>query len=183
VLSAGLLGAVVLIAWTFVVNGVLGFQSRLDMKQIPAERQVYEVLQQHIVEPGRYIFNPPSTTAGQPPGEGPVFSALFSGVGHEAAGGLMVVGLVGFLLAPLLGAWLLAQASDQILASHLRKVLFFVALGLLLALVADIPKYGIGNYPLPDALAYAGNRLVAWTLVGLVVAWRITPRSGGGSES
>jgi len=59
VLSAGVLGAVVLIVWTIVVNGVFGFQSSIDMKQVPAEDQVYEVLRQHVVEPGRYILDAP----------------------------------------------------------------------------------------------------------------------------
>ncbi len=52
VIIAGLLGGVVLIAWTFAVNGLLGFKSSMDMNRIPAERQVYEVLKTSITEPG-----------------------------------------------------------------------------------------------------------------------------------
>jgi len=68
VISAGLLGGVVLIAWTFVVNGILGFQARIEMKQIAAERVVYETLKEHIVDPGRYICNPELTAEGRFPG-------------------------------------------------------------------------------------------------------------------
>lgn len=35
VVVPGLLGAVVLIVWTFLVNGLLGFKSRIDMRPVP----------------------------------------------------------------------------------------------------------------------------------------------------
>jgi len=175
VIVAGLLGGVVLIVWTFVVNGLFGFQSRIDMNQIAAEREVYEVLKEHFVQPGRYLCNPAPAADGRGPTEGPVFSVLYSGVGHESAGSLMLSGLLVFLIAPLIGAWLLSQTSRRVRASYLRKVLFFVAIGLLLAVFTDIPKFGIGNYRLADALAFAANNLLMWTIVGLVVAWRIRP--------
>jgi len=88
----------------------------------------------------------------------------------------MLVGFVVFLVAPLIGAWLLSQASNRVQSSYVRKVLFFVALGLLLALTSDIPKFGIGDYPLEDALAFAANRIIVWSLIGLVVAWRTKPQ-------
>jgi len=179
IVSAGFLGGVVLMVWMFVVNGILGFQSRIDMKQIPAERHVYETLKEHIADPGRYVVNPGMTSDGRFPNEEPVFSVLYGGMGHESAGGLMLVGLVGFLLAPIIGAWMLSQTSESVKSSYARKVLFFVAIGLLFALFSDLMKFGIGNYPIEDALAFAVNHVVAWTLVGLVVAWRIRPQSEG----
>jgi uncharacterized membrane protein (DUF485 family) len=51
VVSAGLLGGVVLIVWTFVINGLFGFQARIDMRQLPAEQVVYEALQEHVDTP------------------------------------------------------------------------------------------------------------------------------------
>jgi hypothetical protein len=175
ILGAGLLGALVLIAWTFVVNGVFGLQSRLDMKRVTAEEQVHEAIWDNLSGPGRYIINPPPAPKGVPPGEGPVFSVLFSGVGHPAAGRLMLLDFVLFLLTPLLAAWLLSQASDRVLADYPRKVLFVSALGLLLALACDIPRFGIGGYPPQDALMFAANRLITWTLVGAAISWRLRP--------
>lgn len=176
VIVAGVLGGVVLMVWTFVVNGVLGFQAGIDMKRIPAERQVYELLEEHIADPGRYIFNPEVTPEERFPDGQPVFSVLYSGMGHESAGGLMWVGLMVFLLAPMIGAWMLTQTSERVKSSYGRKVLFFVAIGLLLALFGDLPRFGIGGYPAKDAIAFAMNHIVVWTLVGLVVAWRIQPQ-------
>ena len=175
VISAGLLGGVVLVVWTFIVNGIFGFQANIDMKQVPAERQIYEVLRQHIIDPGRYVFNPELTPEGHTPGKEPVFSVLYGGMGHDSAGGLMMVGLVVFFLAPMIGAWLLSQTSVRVRSSYPRKILFFSAIGFLLALFSDLAKYGIGRYPVNDALAFAANDIVAWILVGLVVGWRIQP--------
>ncbi|MBN1163721.1 MAG: hypothetical protein JXB45_04030 [Candidatus Krumholzibacteriota bacterium] len=176
VISAGLLGAVVLMAWTLIVNGVLRFQASIDMKQISAERQVYEVLKEHITDPGRYVCNPELTSDGRFPNEEPVFSVLYSGRGHESAGGLMFVGLAVFILAPMISAWMLSQMSERIKSSYARKLLFFVAIGLLFALFGDLMRFGIGSYPLKDVTAFAINHIVVWTLVGLVEAWRIQPQ-------
>ena len=170
--------------WTFVVNGILRFQANIDMKRIPAEREVYELLKEHIADPGRYIFNPEVTPEGRFPDGQPVFSVLYGGTGHESAGGLMWVGLAVFLLSPMIGAWMLTQTSERVKSSYGRKVLFFVAIGLLLALFGDLTRFGIGSYPAKDAIAFAVNHVVAWTLVGLVVAWRIRlPKTGAGAAS
>lgn len=175
VIVAGLLGGAVLIVWTFLVNGIFGFQARIDMKQLPAERTVYETLRESNLEPGRYTCNPAPTAEGRSPDSEPVFSILYGGMGHGAAGGLMLVGLVIFILAPMIGAWLLSMTSMRILSSYGRKVLYFTAIGLLFAVFGDLAKFGIGGYPLGDAIALALHSIVVWTVVGLVVAWRIRP--------
>jgi hypothetical protein len=59
-----LLGMIVLMVWGFVINGVFGFNSRINMRQISDERKVYESLKESVVEPGRYIFNPELTPSG-----------------------------------------------------------------------------------------------------------------------
>ena len=181
VIGAGLAGGVTLIAWTFVVNGILGFQTRIDMKPIAAEREVYEVLKQNIVSPGRFVANPAPTSAGRFPDNEPVFSILYGGVGHESAGGLALIGLAAFLVAPMIVAWMLSQASDEVLSSYPRRVLFCAAIGVLLAVLSDLPSFGIGEYPLGDAVLLAANHVVAWTLVGVVLATRLGPRGETGS--
>jgi hypothetical protein len=173
VIVAGILGGVVLMVWTLVVNGILGFQARIDMKQIAAERVVYETLKEHIVEPGRYVCNPELTLEGRFPDGEPVYSILYGGVGHESAGASMLVGLVVFLLAPLIGAWMLSQTSERMMSSFPRKVLFFAAIGLLFALFSDLMEFGIGSYPVQDAVLLGINHVVVWTLVGFVAAWRV----------
>lgn len=83
------------------------------MRQLPAEPQVYETLKEHVRTPGRYTVNPQLTAEGRFPDDQPVFSVLYGGVGHEAAGSLMLLGLVLFLLTPMIGAWMLTQTSTR----------------------------------------------------------------------
>ena len=96
-------------------------------------------------------------------------------MGHGAAGRMMLVGLVVFVLSPIIGTWLLSQSSERVLSSYCRKVMFFVAIGLLFAIYSHLERSGIGGYPFRDAVALAANDIVVWMLVGLVVAWRLKP--------
>jgi len=50
-------------------------------------------------------------------------------------------------------------------------VLFVVGLGVLMALLGDVPRMGIGAYPVSTALLFAANRVVLWTLIGGAMAW------------
>ena len=172
---SGVLGMAILVAWSFVVNGVLGFNSRINLRQIPDERRVYETLKGSVVEPGRYIFNPELTPSGMFPDGEPVFSVHYSGMGHESAGKVMLLQLAVFLVAPTIAAWMLSLAAPRILRSYPRKVTFFVAIGLLLALVDALMDFGIDRYAIKDALLMAADNILAWTLVGLVVAKVLRP--------
>ena len=172
---AGLLGGLVLLACTFVVNGLLGFNARFAMKQLPAEREVYEVLRNAVTEPGRYLCNPALTPEGRFPDNEPVFGVQYAGIGHEAAGLEAGVGLLIFLAGPLIGAWLLALTAERFRARFLNRVVFFVAIGLLLALTGDLKGFGIGASPLSMALLFAARTVATWAVVGLAVAAVVRP--------
>ena len=172
---AGLLGGLVLLACTFVVNGLLGFNARYAMKQLPAERAVYEVLKDAVVEPGRYMCMPALTPEGRFPDNEPVFGIQYAGIGHEAAGLEAGVGLLIFLAGPLIGAWMLALTAERFRARFLNRVVFFVAIGLLLALTGDLKGFGIGASPLPVALLFAARTVATWAVVGLAVAAVLRP--------
>jgi hypothetical protein len=177
VLISGLLGGLTLVVWMFLVNGLLRFNSSMNMKQIPNESEVYEILKENITEPGRYTCNPELTPERRFPEGEPVFSILYGGVGHEAAGRNMLVGLVVFFLSSIVASWLLSLTSERILSSYPRKVFFFFLIGLLFALFNDLTNFGIGDYPLSDAFIFAIHDIIVWTVVGLVVAWRMKPES------
>lgn len=177
IVVAGLLGGLVMIGWTFVVNGIFGFRVAIDMNRITNERLVYEVLKLNVTEPGRYVFNPAPTETGFPPGE-PVYSVLYGGVGHEAAGALTLMHLPLAFLAPMVGAWMLSLASRRVLSSYPLKLLFFAAIGLLLGMIHDLGDYGIGGYPLSSALILFAHEIALWTAIGLVVAWKMAPPDG-----
>lgn len=173
VLVAGLLGWLVLIAWGFIINGMFGLNASINLNKLDKEEQVYEVLLEHVVVPGRYVVNPPLAPERQFPEGEPVFSVLYSGVGHETAGAFLTLRLVANFLIVLVAVWMLSQASDRVLASYPRKVMFFAAIGLLFALFMDLGSAGIGGYPVSDAARLALSHVVMWTVVGMVVAWRL----------
>ena len=172
IVVAGLLGALVMFGWTVVVNGILGFRVAIDMNRIDNERLVYEVLKHNITEPGRYVFNPEVTDAGFPLGE-PVFSVLYGGVGHEAAGRMTLLHLAIAFIVPTIAAWMLSLASRRVLSSYRRRVLFIAAIGLLIGLSAHLANFGIGSYPASSAAILFVHEIALWTAVGLVVGWRI----------
>ena len=171
----GFLGGLVMSIWGVVINGLLGFKARIDMKPIPDEPRVYAVLKESIVEPGRYACNPALTDGGAFPGGEPAFSILYGGVGHEAAGWLLLVQLPLFFALPTLAAGMLSRAGDRVLSSYPRKAAFFAAIGLLVGASSHLMSFGIGGYPIDSALALALHDAAAWTVAGLVMAWRIRP--------
>jgi hypothetical protein len=178
VIVAGLIGGITLMVWAILVNGFFGFKYRMDMKQVPNEAQVYQILKQNIVNPGRYICNPALTESNIFPENEPVFSILYGGMGHEAAGPLSVFldFLYAFFTATLCG-WLLSLTSEKIISSYSRKVFFVILIGLLFAVFSDLKKYGIGNYPLSDTLIMTLHNIILWTILGLVIGRIIKPVS------
>jgi hypothetical protein len=175
VLVSGLLGFVALTLWTFVTNAMLGLAVRVEMERIPEERVVYQVLKERIASPGVYLANPALTPEGVFPAGEPVFGIRYAGFGHEAAGRMVFIEIAIALAASLLTAALLFFASDRVLSRYGRRVLFVAAIGLLLAVCADMGRYGIGGHPLHSAVLLAANRIVAWALAGLAIAWQIRP--------
>jgi hypothetical protein len=169
--AGALAGWIVMIAWIFLSNGMLGIKSRIDMKRLVNEEWVYEVLKESITEPGGYSINPrmESPTGPFPEGE-PVFSVHYSGLGHGAAGRIFIANLGLALAAQLIAAWMLSSAGRKMISSYSGRVLFYVAIGALFALFGDLMRYGIGSYSMHHALILAAQSLAGWLLCGLAVA-------------
>jgi hypothetical protein len=176
VVFAGITGGLTLMVWAFLINGFFGFRHRMDMNQVPNEAQVYQILKQQITEPGRYLCNPALTESNTFPDNEPVFSILYGGMGHEAAGPFSVIlDLLYALITATLIAWLLSLTSEKVISSYPRKVFFVILIGLLFAFFSDLRKYGIGNYPLDDTLVMTLHNIVLWAVLGLVIALIINP--------
>ena len=168
---AGLLGALTMLAFSFVVNGMFGLNTRLNMKRLPGEREIYEVLKKEVTQPGHYICNPALTADGRFPDREPVFTIVNSGFTHGAASTYFLGDLGLPLAAAFIATWMLAMASPRVLASYARKTLFFVLIGFLFGLLTGIRS----DYPPADALLNAAYEIMLWTVTGLVVAWRLRP--------
>jgi len=178
IVAGALLGWIVLIAWIFLSNGVLGINSGIDMNRLVNEDWVYEILKETIKEPGGYILNPPMEKPSGPfPADEPVFSIHYSGLGHGDAGRIFLVTLAIAFTAQIIAAWMLAVTSERILSRYSRRILFFAAIGLLFAIFSDLMQYGIGSYSLHHALIFAAQDFVGWTLAGFAVASVVRPET------
>jgi hypothetical protein len=177
IIVPGLFGGVAMVIWGIVVNGVFGFKASIDMKQVSNERHVYEVLKETISEPGRYVCNPALTDSGIFPDGEPVFSIVNGGMGHEAAGAIALFQLLLFFTIPTIAVWMLTRADGAILSSYPQKLLFFATAGLLIGVTRNLSDFGIGAYPLDDAILLTLHDVLLWTVAGLGMAWRIRPET------
>ena len=177
VVWAGLIGGIAMSLWTFIVNGILRFGVRMNMKVVANEPEVYEMLTASVVEPGRYVINPAGTPGVGFPLNEPVFGLTYSGFGHEAAGALMWLGLVTMFAATILAAWMLSRTSARFRSSYVRRALYFTAIGVLFAVSVDLDSFGIAGRPLGDALILGVHRIMMWTFVGLFAAWFMKPNT------
>jgi len=175
VIVAGLLGGIVMIVWLVIVDGFLGFQRGIEMNQLDDERAVYAFLVEHAPEPGRYVVNPEVSADRAFPEDDPVFAVQYSGLGHADAGQEVLLGLVVVFLAPVLGAWLLSNASDRILSRYGSRLFFFSVIGVVFTLFGVMARFGLARYPLGDAAALSVHDLAAWVVAGLVVARFVRP--------
>jgi uncharacterized membrane protein len=174
-LLAGTLGFVALTFWTIVLNVLFGFTVRVAMNRVADEPVVHRVLKENITAPGVYLINPALTREWQYPAGEPVFGVTYSGMGHEAAGPMMPVEVGLAFVGALLVAGLLSAASASVLSTWVRRTGFVIAVGVLLAVTADLSRVGIGGYPMGVAAAKAAGRVAGWSLAGLAMAWAIRP--------
>ena len=119
IVVGALLGWIVMIAWMFLSNGILGIRSDIDMNRLLNEEWVYEILKESIREPGGYSVNPPMESPTGPfPADEPVFTIHYSGLAHGDAGRIFQANLALALGAQLIAALLLSVTIERILARY-----------------------------------------------------------------
>lgn len=175
VLTASLLGTLVMVMWLVVVDGLFGWKRGIEMNQLPEERTVYAFLSAHVTVPARYVLNPEVVPERGFPGNDPIFAVHYTGLGHDDAGQEVIVSLAVLLVSLMLGALLLTNASNPILESYASRLGFFAAIGVVAALVGIGARFGLAAYSLSDASLLAVHDLAAWILAGLVVAGLVRP--------
>lgn len=178
ILLAAVLGTVALFFWNAVANTVFYLEPRLEMGRVPDEAAVYDVVRRNVTAPGGYTLNPPLTAAGEFPQGEPVFGIHYSGFGHEAAGPLMLVEVLLAFGSTLLAALLASATSERVRSSFTGRFLFLAGVGLLVAVIGDLPRFGIGGLPAGFALLAAASTFGSWLLAGAVMA-RILGASPG----
>lgn len=168
ILMAGVVSVVVLFAWTFVANAILGMRPSVTMNRPVNELEVYQTLSKNIISPNGYVIQSEANVLG--PTADPVYAVRYSGLTHADAGFTMVWHLICWLIAALLVAELLSAAHERILRSYPKKVLFVATCGLVIATLSELTQFDIGGLPLRSAGVLALSTFVGWVLVGLVQA-------------
>jgi hypothetical protein len=176
ILLAAVLGTVALFFWNAVANTVFLLTPRLEMGRVPDEPAVYDIVRQHVTEPGGYTLNPPLTAAGEFPQGEPVFGIHYSGFGHEAAGTLMLIDVLLAFGSVLLAALLASATSERVRSSFAGRFLFLAGVGLLVAVIGDLPRFGIGGLPAGLALLATASTFGSWLLAGALMAWTLRDR-------
>jgi hypothetical protein len=190
---AALLAAFVVMIWGAVSWVVLPWHL-MTMSTIPDGEAVVSVLSERLAEPGIYHYPGVPEEGGDARVEeawaeryrrGPNIHFLaYSVEGFEPSNPWIYVR--GFLLnvvAAFLAAALLARAAPA-LPRFGHRVLFVALLGGFAAVQARLLDWNWWAFPLDYSLVMAVDLVVAWTLAGLVLAWRIgpaTPVVGGTS--
>jgi hypothetical protein len=181
ILISGVLGGivmfVVMVACRVFLPGVVNTAFRSIADQLP----VHAALKARITEPGTYVFpylapNDRSTLFPDYLNE-PIFEVRYKGYTHSTVPGFASAGMLSFLLAPMAAAWLLSQASDRVLATYFRRVLFVTTLGLFVAVSVDLLRALTEEQPFAAAAKMALVSVITWALVGLVLGWRIKPKT------
>jgi hypothetical protein len=180
ILISGILGGaamfVVILAGRILLPGL----GHVRFQTMPDQVKIHAALKERITKPGTYVcpYLPSSESAPAFPDylNEPIFAVTYKGYTHATVPGFASVGILSFLLAPMAAAWLLAQASEWVLATFLRRVVYVAALGLFVALAADLLRTLTEEEAFTTVAGMAVVRVIAWAAAGLILAWRIKPK-------
>ncbi len=179
ILISGFLGGVVVFLVLAACRIFLPGVARTELQPMPGQELVHAVLKAQITKPGVYIcpYLPPDRRSGPYPDylNEPIFAVTYRGTTHATVPGFVSVGVLSFLLAPMVAAWLLSQASTKVMATYSRRVIFVVTLGLFVAFSSDLLRAMIDELPFSVVVGMMGVSMITWTLAGLILAWRIKP--------
>lgn len=181
ILISGVLGGAVMFLVMVAGRIFLPDIGNAGFRTMPDQVQIHAALKQRITEPGTYVcpYLPPNERNAYFPDylNEPIFAVTYRGYTHATVPGFRSVGILSFLLAPMTASWLLSRASDRVLATYFRRVVFVTTLGLFVAVSADLLRTLTEERQFSAAAGTAVASVITWALIGLVLAWRIKPKS------
>lgn len=170
ILLSGFLGGLVIIVWIIISTTILPLGGDMP-EEIPGDKEIHSMLKKQIPESGIYWLPSDEDQFSDYKNE-PVFFIYHPGTTPSNWMTPMIIEILLILLSPMIAAWLLSKASMKILAKYGRRVLFVTVIGLLFAIYGDV----YSQKPLDHMLLSSISNVIVWTLVGLVLAWRIKPK-------
>ena len=172
-LIASVLGGIVLFIWGALSHMVFGIGDT-GVKFMPNEETVRATLGANIPEEGFYFF--PTPDAEQNLSAGPSGILIYH---PDAALQMTSKQLITELITNILSAWIAAMLMIKYmggLAGIGARVLFVSMLGLFATVAVDIPYWNWYGFPGIYTLGALADNLIGFTLVGVVLAWRLGPK-------
>lgn len=180
ILLAAVLGGIVLYGWGMVSWMVLPFHGEA-IDSLSNESATMAWLGEQVPGSGLYMFPAmPATMSGEPwqtykqrHEAGPVGMLILTKGGPVMPPAVMATGFGINCLTALLAACLLAAAG---LKHYVSRLIFMVALGLLIGVTADGLYWNWMLMPMDHTLAMGADRVIGLALAGLVLAAIVRPR-------
>lgn len=184
----GIVGGFLLFAWSAFAHTLLGLGSA-GLRAAPAEAPVLAALEQHVTEPGLYLFPGDALQPGLNLAEqeaamaramerarsGPAGLLLWHPRGHDYLSHSQYAReYTGDLLCALLASVFLSLTVYRV-NSFWTRTGFVALLGLFANLAIDLPLWNWYGFPSSFLLASMLKNLVGFTLVGMFLAWRMKP--------
>jgi hypothetical protein len=171
VLLAGALGAVAMFLWSFIAHMALPL-GEAGIRQIPKEEALLSTMQSTLSEPGLYMFPnmaPGSDMAAneQKIATGPSGMLLYFPKRDFAFGQSLGVQFAGQLLQALIAVYLLSLTG---LGTFGGRLGFFVLLGVIAAIVTNVPYWNWYGFPATYTSAYMFSGWMEYVCAGLVAA-------------
>ncbi len=184
ILLSGVFGSLVMFVGLLIGSSMVQFGGNTALQTVPDQSELLTELKERINEPGTYVvpYETDGVMATDPDYlDEPFFEISYKGYTHRSVPGLSSSGTLAFFFAPMIAAWLLSMASPEVLSNYTKRVLFVMALGLLVVVSDDWLGSMKESIPPRQMLASAIGSMITWILVGMVVAWQVKPRSAKGS--
>ena len=177
VVGAGLLGGLAAIMWTAAVGSLVPIRDQMGNLEAPNEEVVLAALDASLTEAGVYLVPgkfPHDSLFLDRFENGPLYRihALAEGGGLAQ----FLVSDLALLLAPIIPAWFLMMLCAYDRPGYGARVFVVAMFGVFVALGAYLPMWDQELYPPTYVFLLAGNAVLTWIVVGLVVAARIRPR-------
>ncbi len=186
---AGLIGAVVLMVWSYVSWMTIPWH---QPGELPQQERVTEALRDSGAESGLYVipypYPDPNATEDEQAAavealneayaQGPIAYIVYRAGGTEPMPTMaFVIGFVLDFIVATVAAIMLTMAASA-LPTFANRLLFVMLLGLFAAIGSHLMQWNWMNFPLRYSLEMVADSLVASLLLGVVLALMIGRASG-----
>jgi hypothetical protein len=184
IVSAGILGGIILWVWGFLSWVVLPLHLS-SIRTIPNETEIVGMLGRSLPEKGVYEFPAmPREAAGMPAAEqeaamaaymqkyqsGPTGMIFFDPEGKDPfMVNQMISGLLIFILSASMVAWLLSR-STAAGESFLSRIVYCGMIGTLIAVGCHLSDWNWMGYPFDWTRALMFDSIIAWVLAGMGIS-------------